>query len=84
MTRPNGLEWTRDGASCLHFNALGPAPLRPSVRHELASTRMGYSIGYVAFQNKTREEVLALTEVADTGEVDEANERKPKKVRRTL
>jgi len=26
-----GLEWTRDGASCLHFNALGPAPLRPNV-----------------------------------------------------
>jgi len=28
----------------------------------------------VAFQNKTREEVLALTGLADTGEVDEANE----------
>lgn len=27
-----GLDWTRDGASCLHFNVLGPAPLRPSVR----------------------------------------------------
>jgi hypothetical protein len=27
-----GLEWTRDGASCLHSSALGPAPLRPSVR----------------------------------------------------
>ncbi len=26
-----GLEWTRDGRSCLHFHALGPAPLRPSV-----------------------------------------------------
>ena len=25
----NGLEWTRDGASCLHFNAVGPAPLTP-------------------------------------------------------
>jgi hypothetical protein len=35
---------------------------------------MGYSIGYVAFQNKTREEVLALTGLADTGEADEANE----------
>ena len=27
----SGLEWTRDGASCLHFSALGPAPLRPGV-----------------------------------------------------
>src|SRR6266478_1425126 len=27
----SGLEWTRDGRSCLHFHTLGPAPLRPSV-----------------------------------------------------
>lgn len=30
--RTSGLEWTRDGASYLHFSVLGPAPLRPSVR----------------------------------------------------
>ena len=28
----SGLEWTRDGAACLHFNVLGPTPLRPNVR----------------------------------------------------
>jgi len=29
---PNhGLEWTRDGASCLHLGVLGPAPLTPNV-----------------------------------------------------
>ena len=27
-----GLEWTRDGASCLYSKPLGPAPLRPGVR----------------------------------------------------
>ncbi len=27
----NGLEWTRDGAFCLHSCVLGPAPLRPRV-----------------------------------------------------
>jgi hypothetical protein len=35
---------------------------------------MGFSIAYLAFRNKTREEVLALTDLADTGEADEANE----------
>src|SRR5258708_35267750 len=28
------MEWTRGGASCLHFNGLGPAPLRPGVMKE--------------------------------------------------
>jgi hypothetical protein len=51
---------------------LGVAALVPG--RNLARTPMGYSIAYVAFQNKSREEVLALTGLADTGEVDGANE----------
>jgi hypothetical protein len=31
------VEWTRDGPSCLHFSALGPAPLTANVGHH---TRM--------------------------------------------
>jgi hypothetical protein len=27
-----GLEWPCDGVSCLHFDDLGPAPLRPGLR----------------------------------------------------
>jgi len=32
----SGLERTRDSASCLHLDVPGPAPLRPSVRHDKA------------------------------------------------
>ena len=37
----SGLEWMRDGASCLHSITLGPVPLRPSVRP--ATNRLRFS-----------------------------------------
>jgi hypothetical protein len=40
----------------------------------MVRTFMGFSIAYVAFRNKSPDEVLALTQLADTGEVDEGNE----------
>jgi hypothetical protein len=34
------VEWTRGGASCLHFNALGSAPLTANVRRQNADESM--------------------------------------------
>jgi len=35
LSRTIGLESTRDGPWCLHFNVLGPAPLGPGVSHSM-------------------------------------------------
>ncbi len=50
------LQRTRDGASCLHFNVLGPAPLRPIVR------LIGFSMHKLPFGAKMTEKLLLNVE----------------------
>ncbi|SPE55737.1 hypothetical protein SBV1_230017 [Verrucomicrobia bacterium] len=56
-----GLEWTRDGASCLHFHALGPAPLRPNVRRKRMRLSKPLYSGLPACRGRSDEEVERLT-----------------------